>query len=170
LRGFDVELFAATRTGVSEKADLVDQIVKIDDAEPLVREADFVIVAMPLTDATRGLVDSEFLSWMKPTSILVNISRGAVVDEEAVYTALKEKRIHCAALDVWWDYPEMGQRTKYPSDNYPFHELDNVVLSPHRAAYSENVMKNHITFVGENILRFIRGEPLLEVVDMARGY
>ena len=121
-------------------------------------------------DESRGLVDSEFLSWMKSTSVLVNISRGQIVDELALYEALKEKRIHGAGIDVWWRYPSKWRGTAIPPADIPFHELDNIVISPHRAAYSENIRNNLNQFAGENILRFIRGETPLNIVDNERGY
>ena len=74
-------------------------------------------------------------------------------------------------MDVWWDYPDKHRGSgKYPSEKYAFHELDNVVISPHRAAYSENIMYDQMRFVGENILRFIRGETPQNIVDMTLGY
>ncbi|MFW9933379.1 MAG: NAD(P)-dependent oxidoreductase, partial [Candidatus Thorarchaeota archaeon] len=87
------------------------------------------------------------------------------------FDALKERKIAGAALDVWWDYPATwGGSGKLPSENYPFHELDNVVLSPHRAAYSENIVQDQLRFVGENILRYIHGEQLLNIIDTDLGY
>ncbi len=171
LRAFNMTLYAATRSGTSEHASLVDRVLCIDDIEPSLCEADFVILSLPLTGDSAGLVNKDFLSMMKSTSIIVNISRGAIVDESALYEALKNKTIAAAGLDVWWDYPATwGGSGKMPSEKYPYHELNNVVISPHRAAYSENIVRDQLQFVGENILRFIRGEKPLNQVDMYRGY
>ncbi len=171
LRAFNMTLYAATRSGTSEHASLVDRVLCIDDIEPSLREADFVILSLPLTRDSAGLVNKDFLSMMKSTSIIVNISRGAIVDESALYEALKNGTIAAAGLDVWWDYPATwGGSGKLPSEKYPYHELDNVVISPHRAAYSENIVRDQLQFVGENILRFIQGEQPLNQVDMHRGY
>jgi phosphoglycerate dehydrogenase-like enzyme len=171
LKPFGVQLHAVTHTGSSAKTNLVDKISSIKHIERAVRGADFVILALPLTNYSKGLVDERFLSWMKPSSILINISRGPIVDEAALYAALAEGRIGGAALDVWWKYPHKRKGTiNPPSNDFAFHELDNVVLSPHRAAYSEGIMNEQIRFVGENILRFIRGEKPWNVVDMNLGY
>jgi lactate dehydrogenase-like 2-hydroxyacid dehydrogenase len=102
LKFFDVTITAATRSGTSSDDNLVDQIVSIDQVKHHVEESDFVILSLPLTDESTGLVNREFLSWMKPTSILVNISRAQIIDEQALYEALKEKRIHGA------DIPQNG--------------------------------------------------------------
>jgi phosphoglycerate dehydrogenase-like enzyme len=169
LRPFGIQIIAATRSGKTRTPELVDRVCSIDNAESSIREADFVLLTLPLTPESQNLVDTEFISWMKPTSLLVNISRGPIVDEKALFEALREKRIQGAAIDVWWQYPSKWRGTGSPSE-YPFHELDNVVMSPHRAAYSEEVMSGQVRFAGENILRFIRGQEPENIVDMKRGY
>ncbi|MDH4215159.1 MAG: 2-hydroxyacid dehydrogenase, partial [Candidatus Thorarchaeota archaeon] len=166
LRAFDVKLYAATRSGISQQSDLVDKLVKIDEARPLVETSDFIILSLPLTPESRGLVDRAFISWMKPTSILVNISRGPVIDEKALFDALKENRIRGAGLDVWWRYPSKWGGLGTPPSDMPFQDLDNVVISPHRAGYSENTESEYFQFAGENILRFIHGENPVNVVDL----
>jgi phosphoglycerate dehydrogenase-like enzyme len=173
LKGFDMKFLAATKSGVAREPGVVDAITSIDVIQPFVQESDFVVLSLPLTKETTGLVDKEFLSWMKPTSILVNISRGPIIDEGALYNALKNKQILSAALDVWWEYPKTFGNTKRvggPSDNYPFHELDNVVISPHRAAYSESVLHDLFSFVGHNVLKFIHGETPQNLVDLQLEY
>ena len=170
LRVFGIQIHAVTRTGIIREEGIVNQIAPLDKIHKSIPEADFVILALPLTDESMGLVDEKFLSQMKSSSILVNISRGAIVDEGALFSALKNNQIRAAALDVWWRYPSRGSdRAFYPSEEFPFHELDNVTLSPHRAAYSVNIERNQVSFVGENILRFIRGETPLSIVDMKAG-
>jgi phosphoglycerate dehydrogenase-like enzyme len=170
LKSFQVKITAATRSGTSSNDDLVDQVVSTDEVQPHVEDSDFVILSLPLTEESTGLVNREFLSWMKPTSILVNISRAQIIDELALYNALKEKRIHGAGIDVWWRYPTEWRGTAIPPADVPFHELDNIVISPHRAAYSEHIERELFLFAGKNILRFIRGEPPLNIIDIERGY
>ncbi|MFW9907310.1 MAG: 2-hydroxyacid dehydrogenase [Candidatus Thorarchaeota archaeon] len=171
LRAFDITVIAATRTGESQNAHFVQSIVRIGEAKETIQMADFIILSLPLTEESMNLVDEEFLSWMKPTSLLVNISRGEIIDEAALYQSLKGNGIAGAALDVWWDYPEVwGGSGKMPSEKFPFHQLENVILSPHRAAYSENIMRDQVRFVGENILRFVEGKQPLNIVNMALGY
>ncbi len=170
LHAFDVRITAATRSGVSKQQTIVEQIAKIDDVQPLVEEADFVILSLPLTPGSKGLVDEQFLSWMKPSAILVNISRGPIIDEKALYYALKDKRIYGAGLDVWWRYPSKWRGKGVPPTDLPFQDLDNIVISPHRAGYSENTEREYFRFAAENILRFIRGETPLNIVDLDLGY
>jgi phosphoglycerate dehydrogenase-like enzyme len=170
LDAFGMTLYAATRSGESSLFATIEDTVTPREMEPLVREADFVILSLPLTADTEGLVDNEFLSWMKPTSLLVNVARGSIVDEAALYEALSTQRIAGAAIDVWWRYPPKFRDDDFHPSEFPFHELKNVIMSPHRAAYSEKTERDQIKFAGENILRFVRGETPLNVVDMKRGY
>ena len=171
LEGFNVRLYAATRTGKVKRTDLVEKVVPISEVKSIVGDVDFVILSLPLTNQSEGLVDKDFLSLMKSTALLVNISRGQIIVESDLYDSLKTKQIAGAAMDVWWEYPDKHRGSgTLPSERYAFHELDNVVISPHRAAYSENIMYDQIRFVGENILRFIRGEKPLNIIDMTLGY
>jgi len=170
LKGFDVRIYATTRSGNSKHADLVDKLVKIDEVQPLVEESDFIILSLPLTSESEGLVNGEFISWMKSDSIIVNISRGRIIDEEALFAALRDNRIRGAGLDVWWRYPQKWRGKGNPPSDVPFQELENLVASPHRAGYSETTEREYFQFAGENILRFINGETPFNIVDFHRGY
>lgn len=170
LRSFELTINAATRSGTSPHAHLVDTIVKIDEVRPLVEAADFVILSLPLTPESESLIDEKFISWMKPTSIIVNISRGSIIDEKSLYYALEEGRIYGAGIDVWWRYPSKWRGKASPPTDLPFQDLDNIVVSPHRAGYSENTEREYFRFAAENILRFIQGEEPLNIIDVQRGY
>ncbi|MFW9981621.1 MAG: 2-hydroxyacid dehydrogenase [Candidatus Thorarchaeota archaeon] len=170
LKSFDVTITAATRSGISSNDRLVDKVVRIGEVKQHVEDSDFVILSLPLTDESVNLVDREFLSWMKPTSILVNISRAQIIDEQVLYEALKEKRIFGAGIDVWWRYPSEWRGTAIPPSDVPFHELENIVVSPHRAAYSKPVERELFLFAAKNILRFIQGETPHNIIDPERGY
>ena len=170
LRGFDVRITAITSSGTSKWVDLVDKLAKTDEIQTLVEEADFVILSLPHTPDSEGLVNEEFISWMKSDSIIVNVSRGAIIEEEALFNALKDNKIRGAGLDVWWRYPTKWRGKGEPPTDMPFQELDNLVASPHRGGYSENTEREYFTFAGENILRFIKGEEPFNIIDPSRGY
>ena len=123
---------------------------------------DDVLVAAPLTAETRGLVDAAALAALKETSILVNVGRGPVVDEAALVAALEQGRIRGAALDVFETEP-------LPA-GHPFWGLPNVLLSPHSADHVPGWIEDGTRVFLRNLDRFRRGEPLLNVVDKARGY
>ncbi|MFW9803440.1 MAG: NAD(P)-dependent oxidoreductase [Candidatus Thorarchaeota archaeon] len=142
-----------------------------EELEEFLEVIDILIVAVPETDETEGLLQFHHLEKLGSDSLLVNIARGGVIDETGLYKALKEKAIAGAALDVWYEYrpepDESGQ--KYPY-SHPFHELDNVVLSPHRAASPFSDLERW-TEVVENIRRYATGRiDFLNIVDLERGY
>jgi phosphoglycerate dehydrogenase-like enzyme len=128
-----------------------------------------IVAALPLTDETRGLVGRTELERLGPSGLLVNVARGLIVDEDALYDALESRRIGGAALDVWYDYDpvpdEAGNRHPY---RRPFHELDNVVLSPHRAAspLDSPTRWDDVTSI---VARYLGGHHV-ETVDLKRGY
>lgn len=140
-----------------------------DGVDRLFETSDIVMVSLPLTDETAGLVDYRRLELLGGAGLLVNYARGAVVVEADLYRALRDRVIAGAAVDVW--YSRQTERDGVPQPyHFPFHELDNVVLSPHRAA-SPFFTPERWNEVIENIRRFATGRrDLLNLVDIARGY
>jgi phosphoglycerate dehydrogenase-like enzyme len=133
------------------------------DLDELMRTSDWVVVACPLTDETRGLVGARELDLLGPDGYLVNPARGPVVDERALYEALRDGRIAGAAIDTWYRYPDPVSQTVLPSE-LPFHELANVLLSPHVSGRSELTTRRRWAFVAAQLQRLERGEPLENVV------
>ncbi|MBN2209117.1 MAG: hypothetical protein JW759_07460 [Candidatus Coatesbacteria bacterium] len=173
LSGFDVE-FHALRNDWSKLAGapptpLVEYVpAQLDE---FLRAIDILIVSLPLTPKTKGLIGTREFGLLGPDGLFLNIGRGAVVDENALYTALREKSVAGAAIDVWYNYTpsadEGGPTSPY---NCPFHELDNVVLSPHRAASPFSDLKRWDEVI-ENIRRFASGErELMNIVDLDVEY
>lgn len=104
-----------------------------EDLEHLLKQSDFILIALPLTEETRNLIGKDEFKLMKPNTIIVNISRGPIINEEALFNSLKKKKIAGAGLDVWYNYPKDRKNPVNVFQNFPFRDLDNVVLSPHRA-------------------------------------
>ena len=125
-------------------------------------EADYLAVCAPLTTETRGIVDASVLERMRPTAWLINISRGAIVDEAALLAAVTERRIGGAAIDAWWTEP-------LPKDS-EWWDLPNVILTPHTSFSSPSIRDRSIELIRENLRRFKSGEPLLNRVDPQLGY
>lgn len=131
---------------------------------------DVLLVALPLTPETKGLLDLEALSCLPSQSLVVNIARAAIFDEEALYDALRNRRIRAAGLDVWWKYPEGEGVTNTRPSNFPFEELDHVVMSPHRAAHCEETPVQMGRELARLLVDLSRGDTSRNVVDVARGY
>ena len=172
IKSFGVKIYAIKRT----KDDKLKQELGLDflgdsnDIDFVLKSSDFVFVALPRTKETEGLLSREKLSLMKPTSILINISRGDIIDEGALYEVLRDKKIKGAGLDVWYEYPKNPEKDiKYPS-KYPFHQLENVVMTPHVAWKTPESEYFQIQQVVENIRRVAKGLPLINVVNIELGY
>jgi len=117
------------------------------------------VIAAALAPQTERLIDARRLAKMKPSAVLINVGRGPIVEEDALYAALKEKRIRGATLDVWNAYPSKDNLSLAPS-KHPFHELDNVWMTPHTAAWTTGMVERRWSEIAENLDRLARGEPL----------
>lgn len=132
------------------------------ELEGLLEASDFLVVCCPLSAETRGLIGAGEFARMRQTASLINVARGEVVDETALYEALRDRRIRSAAIDVWYQYPKDGV-PRMPS-RFPFEELDNVILTPHCSAWTERVVALRFRDIAANIDRLVAGEPLVNVV------
>jgi phosphoglycerate dehydrogenase-like enzyme len=132
------------------------------ELEALLEGSDFLVVCCPLSTETRGLIGAAELGCMRQTASLINVGRGEVVDEAALYEALRDQRLRSAAIDVWYQYPKDGI-PRMPS-RFPFEKLDNVILTPHCSAWTERVVALRFRDIAANIDRLVAGEPLVNVV------
>lgn len=140
----------------------VDEVHAASDLAQLWPRADAIVVSVPLLPATRGLIGETDFAAMKPSALLVDVSRGGVIDGAALLEALRTRRIAGAVLDVFETEP-------LPEDS-PFWALDNIILSPHASGVYDGWDMASFEMFLENLARWRRGEPLKNVVDPDRGY
>lgn len=127
-----------------------------EDLSKVLKESDFILISLPLTRETKGLIGKAEIQLIKETAVIVNISRGSIIDEQALYEHLKENKSVIAALDVWYNYPKDRKNPINVFQNYPFEELENVVMSPHSAfkvlerekAFTKDIIRN-ISLISE---------------------
>ena len=131
--------------------------------DAMLPRCDFIVIACPLTTETRGLIDARRLTLMQDSAVLINIARGELVDESALFTALSDRKIAGAALDVWWRYPDDNDPAPRPS-RFPFWDLPNVLMTPHVAAWTDGMLSRRWKKIAANLDRFANGEPLENVV------
>ncbi len=156
LHGWDVNILYFDV--VKADADIEDALgVAFAEVDDLLEASDVVSLHAPLTDQTRHLVDAQAFDRMKTSAYLVNVARGELIDEDALVEALRERKIHAAALDVFKDEP-------LPAD-HPLTKLDNVLLSPHTAGTPQEARSRIIDAARENLARVVHGEPPLYVVN-----
>jgi phosphoglycerate dehydrogenase-like enzyme len=146
---------------LGERAD-ADGRIGFAELDTLLREADYLVITAPLTDATRGLIGTREIGLMKPSACLINVSRGAIVDEAALAIALHEGRLSGAALDVFVDEP-------LPSDS-PLFAAPNVEASAHMSGMFDTFWDLAVECFRANLQRYVAGQPLLNVVDREQGY
>ncbi|MBN1857652.1 D-2-hydroxyacid dehydrogenase [Candidatus Bipolaricaulota bacterium] len=157
-RGMRMRVTGYART--TSKLPEFEHIYGPQELRDFLREADVLIITLPLTTETRGLIGTEALATMKPDAVLVNVARGAIVDEQALVASLQKEAIGGAILDVFETEP-------LPPDHILW-ELPNVTITPHHAGL--NIPEQISSFFLENLRRYEDGEPLQGVVDRQRGY
>jgi phosphoglycerate dehydrogenase-like enzyme len=174
LKAFGLRVTGTKRHGTS--LDLngtgVDQIYAYTELGTILPEADFVFVACPLTPETEGLIGPTEFQAMKPKSVLVNIARAPIVQEEALYTALTTGQIAGACLDVWYSSAPGGAMFEgaHPPARLPINRLPNVVASPHLGYKTEQAFDRIWAILADNIDRLAQGLPLTNVVNKRAGY
>jgi phosphoglycerate dehydrogenase-like enzyme len=127
-----------------------------------VAHADFVVVCVPLTPDTRNLIDAAIINRMRGSAWIINVSRGPVIEHDALFVACRDARIGGAAIDVWWEEP-------LPASS-EWWDVPNVILTPHRANSSPTLYQRALELFLENLGRFKSGQSLVNVVDKRRGY
>jgi len=148
-----------TRPAPSEAA---DEVAGVDALRRVAAEVDHLVVCLPLTPATRGLIDADVISAMRPHARLIDVSRGGVVDGDALLDALKAGAIAGAALDVFASEP-------LPPES-PFWEMENVIVTPHVSSDIRGWQLRVAELFADNLERWLAARPLRNVVDPARGY
>jgi phosphoglycerate dehydrogenase-like enzyme len=159
---FGCRILAANRTPRAPDPG-VERVVPLAELDHLLPECDTVALCTALGPETTGLLDARRLALMKPSAVLINIARGAVVDEDALYTALRDRRIGGAAIDVWWQYPTPAEPERRGS-RHPFHELPNVIVTPHNSGWTGGMVRRRWDEIADNINRFARGDDLINIV------
>ncbi len=145
----------ATRQN-SEKPDFVDKILAPEELPLLLKESDYIVLSVPLTPKTRHLIGAKELSLMKPSACLINICRGAVIDEDALYDALKHSKIHGACIDVFLDEKPLPRNSR-------FYQLPNLLITGFSAYFSSDSVEQVMNLFFENLRRFCNNEELLSV-------
>jgi phosphoglycerate dehydrogenase-like enzyme len=160
--GFGCRVIGANRSPIADKGD-ASEIYPLAELDRMLPLCDVVVIAAGLGPETTRLIDARRLGLMKPAAFLINIGRAGIVDEEALYTALKDNKIGGAALDVWWQYPTPDEPNRHGS-RLPFHELPNVILTPHCSSATDGARDRRFNTVAGNLDRYVRGEPLNNIV------
>jgi glycerate dehydrogenase len=155
-------VYAINRSGRTDAT--VDHIGTLNDLDAVLGAADILVISLPLTRATAGLIGRRELSLMKPDAILVNVARAAIIDEDALYEHLKANPSFSAGIDAWWQEPR-GQTTF--TTRRPFLGLPNVIGSPHNSGMVAGALNDAAVRAAVNLARHLVGDEVRNVVDRA---
>lgn len=170
LRGLGMEVHALRRTLREERQEHGVRMRPADALEEELPEADLVVLCAPSTPETRGRFDRETLQRCRRGAVLVNVGRGDLIVEEALFEALRDGPLHSAALDVWWNYPaEKSARASTPASVAPLHTLENLVWSPHRSGHFADIERRRVDALAE-LLRQLQSDDPPEPINPERGY
>lgn len=158
-RVFDMHILAINRSGKSTEP--VEFIGTTADLGQVLPQSDIIVISLPLTRATRGLIGETQLKQMKPDAVLVNVGRGEVIDEDAFYQHLKETPTFMAGIDAWWTEPVRHGRFEM---KHPFLDLPNVLGTPHNSALVPGSLAVSAKMAAENIKHFLLQESITGLV------
>ena len=149
---------------VSNRSQIQDEHLSasygLDALSDMLGKVDIVINTLPLTDSTRGLIDAQMLAAMQAHAIILNVGRGAVIDEDALYEALVGNTIGGAILDTWYVYPTPSAQHPAPG-NRPFHQLSNVIMTPHMSGWTTGTITRRRAAMADNVNRLAAGHDLI---------
>jgi phosphoglycerate dehydrogenase-like enzyme len=159
---FDMQVCAIRRQAQSPPPHGVSFVGGPDQLDDVLRQSDYLAITLSLSADTRGLLDARRLGLMRSSGYLINVARAEIVDETALYRALATSGLAGAALDVWYRYPA-APGSVMPS-NQPFHELPNVIMTPHVSGWTEGMLEARAKIIAGNIERIARGAPPLNAI------
>ncbi|GGF34409.1 phosphoglycerate dehydrogenase [Aliidongia dinghuensis] len=163
---FDMRVLVANRRPVAAEPP-VSASYTLDRLEEFCAAAEFIVCSLPHLPETEGLLGAAAFAAMRPDAVVVNVGRGPVIDQQALYDALAERRIGGAVIDTWYVYPPAGESSGTLPARLPFHELDNVVMTPHMSGWTDGMMARRRQTIAENIGRLARGAALANLVRAA---
>ena len=155
MQAMDMQIYAINRSGQTDAP--VDFIGTVDKLRKILQASDVLVLATPLTRATRNMIGKIELEWMKENAILINVGRGDVINQKALYEHLKSHPEFQAGIDTWWSEPDEPGRLKL---EYPFFKLPNIIGSPHCADHVPGAMSHATRCALENIKNFLLGKEL----------
>jgi phosphoglycerate dehydrogenase-like enzyme len=147
-KAFEMTVHVANRSPVAQSP-LVDRSFPLNDLTAFWGATDFIVVSVPLTAETAGIVGVEAFAAMRPSAVVFNVGRGPTIDEAALYEALATKRIAGAVIDTWYRYPKPGEANVLPSP-LPFHELPNVIMTPHMSGWTHGTIRRRQKTIADN--------------------
>lgn len=169
LVGFNCNFKIVDAADFSEKKDKRTTFYKPSSLNEVLPQSEFVFISVPLVESTKDMVNRDFFTEMKSSAILINISRGEVINENDLFNTLKTNTIAGAAIDTWYNYPKNALEPTLPSVVNRFEELENLVMSPHRSAMIEGELP-HLDDAIDNLNRAAKGLKPINIISVKNKY
>lgn len=174
---FNMNCCAVARSAREQTPDGLDWIGTQAELPRLLNESDYIALTCDLNAETEGMIDADAFALMKPTAYLINVARGEVIVEKALYTALKERRIDGAALDTWYRYPGTVENAEpdpdrggpFQGSQYDFNALDNVLLTPHSSAHTYDADEGRYVSIAKSLREYAQGQTPKRLVATGTG-
>jgi phosphoglycerate dehydrogenase-like enzyme len=161
-KAFEMTVHVANRSAVAT-GNGVDSAVTLDRLTDFWGRADFIVVSVPLTPETTGIVGEAAFRAMRADTVVFNVGRGPTIDETALFEALRDRRIGGAVIDTWYTYPSATESAPMPS-RHPFQDLGNVVMTPHMSGWTSGTIRRRQRTIADNINRRFAGRDCINVV------
>ena len=161
-KAFGMRVVVANRSPVP-RSELVDESYGLTQLQAFMGGADAIVVSLPLSSETEGMVGAPQIAAMRPDAVILNVGRGPVINEQAMFEALFERRIGGAVIDTWYNYPAPDKPHCQPG-TLAFSELTNIIMTPHMSGWTTGTVRRRQETIAENIDRVSRNEPLVNVV------
>lgn len=158
LHAFDIHVIGVNRSGRGDTH--ADEVITVDRLDEVLPRAEILVISLPLTRVTLGMIGARELALMPAEAILVNVARGEIVDEDALYSHLVAAPTFLAGIDAWWVEPFRHGRFEI---HHPFLTLPNVIGSPHNSGVTPGATTEALRRAATNVARFLRGEPVVGV-------
>ncbi len=165
-KAFEMKVHVANRSPVPTSS-VVDRSFDLNSLGEFWSSADFFVVSVPSNADTVGMVNAESFAAMRASAVILNVGRGPTIDERSLYEALRDRRIAGAVIDTWYNYPSPNHPSILPS-KFPFHELPNVVMTPHMSGWTAGTINRRKQTIADNISRRAAGRLCVNVVRPAR--
>jgi phosphoglycerate dehydrogenase-like enzyme len=162
LRPLEAIIYACNRSSIEDEA--VDKFFNLDEINDMIPEVDFLVISIALAPETKNIINESTFTLMKSHAVIINVSRGGCVEEESLFNACKNRKIGGAVIDVWYSYPELGEKVLSPS-HYPFSQLGNVIMTPHISSWTEESLDEKLEVIAHNINALSKNEPLLNRIE-----
>jgi phosphoglycerate dehydrogenase-like enzyme len=162
-KAFGMRVTVANRSPVPVSG-MVDESYGLGDLAGFMGSADAIVVSLPLTGSTTGIVGASALAAMRRDAVIINVGRGPVIEEAALFEALGNQRIGGAVIDTWYTYPS-GDTPEAAPGNLPFESLTNLVMTPHMSGWTDGTVRRRQETIAGNINRLARGLPLVNIVQ-----